>query len=473
VPKNWLQTALALIGVGIALLFTFIMGLYGYMTATATPLHPNPEAVPSVQRSAPSLQWAGGAKQGRQIVRSGLSAQNLPGLSVAVGIADDIVWAEGFGFADLEKRLGVTPDTRFRIGQTSIALTSAAVGLLLEKQRLNLDNDIRVYVPEFPQKRWPVTLRQIMGHIAGLRNDAGDEEPLSQRCERAIEGLPRFANAPLLFEPGTGYHRSTYGWILVSAAVEAVVDEPFFTFMRRKLFEPLGMDATSPDSATESIPNRATFYFPRFAGNNHYGPELARDGDYSCFAGAGGFLSTPSDLVRFGLAVSRGRLLQPATVAALQTPQRLPSGEDTAYGLGWHVETIALAGEPTRMAGHGTNRVFIGGTTSLLTFPERGIVVAVTANISFADTSSIAVKIAQVFAEAARGPARKVTRLDFDAVHAHRGRSAGTASLRKIESTSSTDIRIFPLPHQSSSPNRPPPTNCAVASIGIAPSSCP
>ncbi len=401
-PKSWITTGLALIAVGIGLIITFVAGLYTYIMATAKPLHPNPQAVHSVRRSDPTAQWARAADQGREILRAGLTEQNLPGLSVAVGIGGDLVWAEGLGDADLEKRTPITPETRFRIAEVSIPLTSAAVGLLLEKHRLNLDADIQMYVPEFPEKPWPVTLRNLMGHLAGVRSDAGDEEPLSVRCERTVDGLQRFANDRLKFEPGTQLRLSTYGWILVSAAVEAAAREPFFSFMRTKIFEPLGMASTRPESWKEPIPDRATFYFPRFAGDPRYGPELTRDGDQSCFAGAGAFLSTPSDLVRFGLAFMSGNVVQPSTIEVLQTPQALTSGEKTGYGLGWRLETVPLAGKPTPMASHGTKRDFIGGTASLLTFPERRMVVALTSNISFADTRSIALKIAEAFAQGPR-----------------------------------------------------------------------
>ena len=142
---------------------------------------------------------------------------------MAVGVGGEIVWAEGFGWADLEKRVPVSPDMRFRIGTASTVLTSAAVGLLLEKDRLKLDEKIQTYVPEFPEKQWPVTLRQLMAHVAGVGNDGGDEGPLlSERCERPVEALQHFSGtSPLLFEPGTQYRYSSYGWILVSAAVEA------------------------------------------------------------------------------------------------------------------------------------------------------------------------------------------------------------------------------------------------------------
>jgi serine beta-lactamase-like protein LACTB, mitochondrial len=402
VSKSRVEIWLALMVLAVGAVLAAILGLFAYMSMTATPLHPDAQLVPSVTRSEPLSKWTDAARQGRQIVRSGVAGQNLPGVSVAVGVDGDIVWAEGFGWADLAKRVAVTPDTRFRIANVSNALTSAAVGLLLEKHKLNLDDEIQAYVPEFPEKQWPVTLRQLMGHVAGVRNDAGDEEPLSERCERTVDGLRRFAERPLLFEPGTRYRTSSYGWILVSAAVEDAAGEPFFTFMRVQVFEPLGMAATRPDSAADPIVDRATFYFPRFAGDTRYGPELAREGDHSCFAGAGAFLSTPSDLVRFGMAINGGKLLQPATVEMLQTPQRLISGDQTEYGLGWQLETASLAGEPTRVAGHGTKKDFIGGTASLITFPERGIVVAVTSNISFADTHSIGLSIAQAFAEPAR-----------------------------------------------------------------------
>jgi CubicO group peptidase (beta-lactamase class C family) len=402
--KSWKQTGLMVIGGGVALVAALVAGLFIYVNATAKPLHPDPKSVTSVTRSAPLPKWADAVEQGRQIARAGLTAQNLPGLSVAVGVGGDIVWAEGFGWADLDTRASVAPELRFRVGEASKALTSAAVGLLLEKDRLNLDSDIQKYVPDFPEKQWPVTLRQLMGHVAGVRTDAGDEESL-ESCERTADGLQRFAGSSLRFEPGTQYYASSYSWILVSAAVEAAAGEPFFTFMRTRVFEPLGMSATRADSAKESIPDRATFYFPRFGGDTRYGPEAAREGDQSCYAGAGAFLSTPSDLVRFGMAISGGKLLQPATVKMLQTPQRLSSGEETGYGLGWKVDTVPLAGQPTRMAGHGTKQDFIGGTTSLMTFPEHGIVVAVMSNTSFADTSSLASSIAQAFAQQGKSPA--------------------------------------------------------------------
>ena len=407
--KSRTETLAALIVAAVGLLLAAIGGLWMYMSATATPLHPDPKDVPSVTHSVPLPQWTAAVEQGRQIVRARLIEQNLPGLSVAVGVAGDIVWAEGFGWADLDKRVPVAPDMTFRIGTTSVALTSVAVGLLLEKRRLSLDDSIQIQVPEFPKHQWPVTLRQLMGHTAGVANDGGDEGPLfTQSCERPVEALQFLSGheRELLFEPGTKYNYSSYGWIVVSAAVEAAAGEPFLTFMRKQIFEPLGMRDTKADSATEPIPNRVTPYFPRFAADPRYGPDLMRPIDYSCYAGSSAFLSTPSDLVRFGIAINSGKLLQPATRQLLQTSQRLASGQETGYGLGWDLETVALAGEQTRSVGHDGESLG-GRVASLMTFPEHGIVVAVTSNISYAETFAVALNIAQAFAEQGRSPARK------------------------------------------------------------------
>jgi CubicO group peptidase (beta-lactamase class C family) len=399
VLKNRIETWIALVVVGIGLLLAAIPGLRIFMSATATDLHPNPQDVPSVTRSAPLPKWTGAVERGRQIVRDALTEQNLPGLSVAVGDGGDLVWAEGFGWADLENRAKVAPDTRFRIGTASVALTSAAVGLLLEKGRLKLDDEIQTYVPEFPKKQWPVTLRQLMGHVAGVRNDGGDEGPLlAARCERPVDGLPAFADRPLLFEPGTNYRYSSYGWILVSAAVEAAAGEPFLAFTRKQVFEPLGMRDTKAESAAEPIPGRATFYFPRFAADPRYGLHLMREIDYSCYAGSSVFLSTPSDLVRFAMAINSGKLLQPATVQLLQTSQRAASGQETGYGLGWDLETVSVAGKEAHTVGH-DGETLGGMAATFMTIPEHGIVVSAMSNISYADTFGIAVKIAQAFVE--------------------------------------------------------------------------
>jgi CubicO group peptidase (beta-lactamase class C family) len=414
-----------------SLLVVAAVALFAFRAISAEPLHPSAEALPTVPRSAPPPEWAPAVQKARQLVLAQIAAQSLPGVSVAVGIDGEIVWAEGFGFADLRTGEPVRPDHRFRIGTASTVLTSAAAGLLLEQGRLKLDEEIQTYVPAFPKKQWPVTIGRLMSHTAGIVNDSGDEGPLfSEHCAQPADAFPHFAGEPLLFQPGTQYRYSRFGWIPVSAAIEAAANRPFLTFMREEIFDPLGMRDTVPDPApdrggedfplfilmrerfgdphTVRDPNvdpakepkrdQVTSYFPRFAADPKHGLHMMRMLDLSCYAGSSVFVSTPSDLVRFGMAMNSGKLLKRATVEVLQTPQRLASGEETGYGLGWYVRTIPFAGKPTRVTGHDGD-ILGGMVASLLVVPDYGIAVAVASNISYADTSSLAATVAEAFAE--------------------------------------------------------------------------
>jgi CubicO group peptidase (beta-lactamase class C family) len=245
-----------------------------------------------------------------------------------------------------------------------------------------------------------------MGHTAGIRNDGGDEGPLfGQHCERPVDALPAFASRELLFEPGTFFRFSNFGFIVVSAAVEAAAEEPFVIFMRKRVFEPLGMTHTDIDSQPPSE-DQAVSYFPRFAADPRYGPDPMRPLDLSCYAGASVFVSTAADLVRFATAINGGSFLKPDTVQALQAAQRLSSGEETGYGLGWDIENLQLLGRPARAVGH-DGELLGGNAASLMTFPDRGLAVVVIANTSYADTPGVALKIAQVFADAATDHGRR------------------------------------------------------------------
>src|SRR5687767_217454 len=150
--RNWLKTLAALGVLALSGLIAVIVGLVMYVNAGAAPLHPQPQSAPSATQSDPSPRWSEAVDGSRQVMRAALAEQNLPGLSVAVGVDGDIAWAEGFGWADLKSRRRVTPTTRFRVGTASTMLTSAGVGMLLEQGRLALDDEIQTHVPQFPKK---------------------------------------------------------------------------------------------------------------------------------------------------------------------------------------------------------------------------------------------------------------------------------------------------------------------------------
>ncbi len=340
----------------------------GVLWRTITiPVHKDAAAVPSTAAAAPSDRYAGPVEESRRLARALVVDDNLSGLSVAVAVDGEIVWAEGFGWSDVESRTPLTPLTRFRLGALSKPLTAVAAALLHDQGRLDLDAPVQRYVPAYPQKQWTVTTRQLMGDVAGvhrIRGDNNDAMPV-EHCGSLDEAVGLLTDDPLLFEPGTQHRYSIWGWVLVSAVVEGAAGEPFARFMVRQVFEPLAMTRTvvAETDGLDGVAHGA-----------------GRRPDYSCVAGAGAFLSTPTDLVRLGSAMLKPGLLTADTIAAFQTPGRLVSGAPTTYALGWTVTSVQLAGAPVRMVSHRGSPA--GGTVSLLTFPDLGLAIAAAANVT-------------------------------------------------------------------------------------------
>jgi hypothetical protein len=189
------------------------------------PPEPDPDALPSRVLEPPSAAYRDAVEEGRFMARALVAEEKLPGLSLAVALNGEIVWAEGFRWADLENQTPVTPATLFRIGGVSKTLTAAAVGLLSERARLDLDAPVQRYVPSFPEKEWPISTRQLMAHTAGIRHHG--EIFRESSCADDAERLAIFAGDPLRFRPGTEYFYSNYGWVLVGAVVAAAANEPY------------------------------------------------------------------------------------------------------------------------------------------------------------------------------------------------------------------------------------------------------
>ena len=390
------EGALAAFIAGAAVIVVVVAALL-YFGSTVTPVHTTAEAIPSTPAGTDAERYVAAVNEGRQLARAVLVAENVPGLSVAVALDGAIVWTEGFGYAAPDRTL-VTPSTRFRLGALSKPMTSVAAALLYDRGRLDLDAPVQRYVPTYPQKQWPITTRHLMGDVAGVHRGRGDnvdgDSMPTQHCANLDQAVALFADDRLRFEPGTQYRYSIYGWVLVSAVVERAGGEPFTSFMEREVFEPLGMDRTVV-ADREGVDDAAS-YTPRSILGTRLGIEDDPPPDYSCLAGAGAVLSTPTDLVRLGSAVLKPGLLRAETIKDLQTPMRLASGTSTTYGLGWTVRSVELAGQQVRMVSHrGSPR---GGTVSLLTFPDLGLAVAAAANMTdVAGVNRLALQVADAF----------------------------------------------------------------------------
>ncbi len=287
-----------------------------------------------------TLLWQAGAA-GQQtnpadsaatLIRAFMAESGTPGIAVSVGRNGRIVWSEGFGYADVEQRVPVSPSlTRFRVGSVAKPMTATALAQLLEAGKLDLDAPVQTYVPNFPEKKkGRITTRQLAGHLAGIRHYRGDEFLGQKHYGSVAEGLTIFQNDTLLFEPGTAYSYSSYGWNLVSAVVEGASGEEFLGYMQAHIFRPLGMQQTIADHVTPIISNRTRYYVFE-DGELLNAPPV--DNSYK-WAG-GGFLSTSEDLVKFGFAHLSTQYLKPETIALLWQSQHTTAGEATNYGIGW------------------------------------------------------------------------------------------------------------------------------------------
>jgi CubicO group peptidase (beta-lactamase class C family) len=250
-------------------------------------------------------------------------------------------------------------------------------------------------VRDYPRQRWPITTRQVAGHIAGIRHYAGAHEMLSNRRYATVrQALGIFERDSLLFEPGTKYNYSTYGFNLLSAVVEGASGEPFLTYMQRRVFAPLGLRSITAEHTDSLIPWRARFYERGRDGRVTNAPYVDNSNKWA----GGGFVSNSEDLTRFGWAHVGGGLLTPQTVTLLTTSQTLRSGEATGYGIGWSVGTDSAG---RRWFGHTGGAT--GGRSVLLVLPDQRVVVAAIANLGQAPMSiELARRLAEPFM-AARG----------------------------------------------------------------------
>jgi serine beta-lactamase-like protein LACTB len=313
----------------------------------------------------------------------------VPGMSAAVAKNGKILWSEGFGFADLENGVPATKFTKFRIGSVSKVITSAALGKLYEKGLVDLDAEVQKYLPSFPEKRWPITIRQVASHQAGIRHYNGDEFLNTNHYDSVIDGLEIFKDDTLLFEPGTDFSYSSYGWNLISAVIEKASGIKFLNYMQNQIFDPAQMNSIVADHNDSLISHRASYYY------------LSDDGvvlnsiyvDNSNKWAGGGFISNSEDLVKFGLSILANDIITNNTLKLFQKPRVPSNGQDRKYGLGW-----ASGVDEFGHKWYGHSGGSMGGRAMFIIYPEDKIVVALLTNLGPAQAPvKESQKIADIF----------------------------------------------------------------------------
>ena len=320
-----------------------------------------------------------------------MAANNIPGLSVAVSIEGQVVWSEGFGYANIETGTPVTPATKFRIGSVSKSLTSVAMGILIDEGRLDLDVPVQRYAPSFPEKaKGAITSRLVGGHLAGIRHYRGMENFSSRKYLTVTDALGIFKDDALQTPPGEAYSYSSYGWNLLSAVVEGASGEEFLPYIYGNVFGPLDMRNTLAEHMDSIIVARGAYYVR--SGRGMSAPIInAPYVDNSYKWAGGGFVSTPEDLMKFAHGLMYGDILSEDTRNTLWVTQHTSDGEATGYGIGF---SDGMEMEH-RVVGHGGGSV--GGNAWFRMFPDDGVAMAVTTNITNGGYGRVAADIMMAF----------------------------------------------------------------------------
>ncbi len=325
----------------------------------------------------------------KQLILDSMQVKNIPGLSIAIAKKNEIIWLQGFGYADLENKVPVKINTKFRIGSISKTLTAMAVGKLLDSKQLKLSDDLYKYVNYFPKKNYEITIAEIASHTSGIRDyDYDKNEYLNFKNYSSIqESVAVFQNDPLLFEPGTNYKYATYNYTLLSAVIENASSQNFIDYMQENVLKPLQLFNTTPDYVYNIIDNRARFY-DKYQGIVINSPAVDNSNKWA----GGGYLSTPMDLMKMCQSLLRNDFINADTKKIVWTPATLKTGVITNYGIGWRIEKD----EKNRLfVHHGGSAV--GGRSYLLMYPDDGIIIAVANNLSDSFNQDFILKIAKIF----------------------------------------------------------------------------
>jgi len=311
------------------------------------------------------------AEQHARTVANELLARGIPGLGIAVAVDGQMVYSEGFGYADLEERVPVWPTTKFRIGSVSKPLTAVALVQLVDQGKIDLDVPVQTYIPTFPDKGGKITARLLAGHLAGIRHYAGDEFLIVKHYDNVLDGLKIFQDDPLVAPPGTRFRYSSYGYNLLSAVIQSASGEAFLAYMHEHVFGPLGLRSTIEDQPAQIIEQRARFY--THLKNQPVLNAPFVDNSYK-WAG-GGFLSSAEDLARFGSALLQPGFLKPESLRLLFTSQKTLGGTETGYGMGWFIRKSKSGQRLYEHSGGST-----GGSSQLILYPDAHLVVAMVCN---------------------------------------------------------------------------------------------
>jgi CubicO group peptidase (beta-lactamase class C family) len=276
------------------------------------------------------------------------TSSTTPGAAVLVIKNGEILHKAGYGLADIEQGIPITPQTIFQIASTGKQFTTLALLMLRDEGKLHLDDPVSQYLPQLTRFGSDVTLQRIMNHVSGLPNY--DEEPELLERLKAMAPMPVNAHevelleqhGELRFKPGERFEYNNFAYEVLGSVVEKVSGQPFQDFLAERIFDPLGM------TSTFSQPNPTRLIDPRLAHSYRMKDDHleAYDSDpMDHLVGAGSVYTTAEDMAIYDQALYTEQLVKQATLAEAYKPAALNDGTLSNYGYGWDLGEID--GEPT------------------------------------------------------------------------------------------------------------------------------
>lgn len=299
-------------------------------------------------------------------------------MSAAVAVKGEIVWAGSIGYADIKNEKRATSETTYRFGSIAKSITSTALIKLDSQGTLDIDLPFIQYAPDWQGSSANYTLADLASHQAGIRH-------YGQGLTQIIENLSDTPYVDLrdaaklvesdtpLFSPGEGYHYTTYGYTLLGLAIERATNKDFGSIVQRNVLEVAGMSNTTLQERSKTYPRKAVSYLT-LGSYNVAAPKV----DMSFKYPGGGYLSTPSDIVKFGSLLLNEDHISQGELAELVTPKAMKNGEMNPdnYGLGFSIGSDEIG----RRFFHGGGSV--GGSSFLVIYPDQKMVIALTSNVT-------------------------------------------------------------------------------------------
>jgi D-alanyl-D-alanine carboxypeptidase len=324
-------------------------------------------------------------------INAEMARTHIPGIALAVVRGGRTIKRTGYGIADLEHGVAVTPQTVFKIGSVSKQFLASAIVLLAQDGKLSIDDSVGKFFAGIPDTWRAVTLRHLLTHTSGIIREGPAFDPLKIQPDSVV--IRSAFTAPLVFPTGAKYQYCNVCYFALADIIARVSGKPWDVFLAERIFSPLGMAATRTTTARDLVPNRARGYVWR-------SDRLVNADEFIALRPSGAFLSTVDDLVRWNAALDDDRVLQPASRQAMWTPVVLTSGQRSGYGFGWVLDSL-----------DGHSRTHHGGSlpgfrAEYARFPADSLAVIVLTNADGANPGALADRVARMYLRAAgRAPA--------------------------------------------------------------------